>query len=130
MDPESETSLRGISTYSWCAGLGALGFLETGYLTYLKLTNTEVFCPIGGGSCSDVLNSDYSVVFGRILILGLVFLLFLLGVRRFGYWFLRIGCFLSMFLLSLDELVLLDWRGFSSMNLKLHWLLLFIVYED
>eukprot|EP00268_Persea_americana_P042474 TRINITY_DN4250_c0_g2_i3.p1 TRINITY_DN4250_c0_g2~~TRINITY_DN4250_c0_g2_i3.p1 ORF type:complete len:364 (-),score=78.52 TRINITY_DN4250_c0_g2_i3:336-1427(-) len=64
VEPESETSLRGISTYSWCAGLGALGFLETGYLTYVKLTNTDAFCPIGGGSCSDVLNSDYSVVFG------------------------------------------------------------------
>ncbi|KAF9620848.1 hypothetical protein IFM89_015089 [Coptis chinensis] len=54
----------GISIYNWSTGLGALGLLETGYLTYLKLTGTEAFCPVSGGSCTDVLNSDYAVVFG------------------------------------------------------------------
>ncbi|XP_020248381.1 thiol-disulfide oxidoreductase LTO1-like [Asparagus officinalis] len=66
-DPEAPlkgSSLLGISTNSWCAGLGTLGFLETGYLSYLKLTNSEAFCAVGGGSCRDVLNSDYSSVFG------------------------------------------------------------------
>lgn len=53
-----------ISTYSWCAGLGGLGLLETGYLTYLKLSNSDAFCPVGGGNCSDVLNSDYASLFG------------------------------------------------------------------
>lgn len=56
--------LLGISTYSLSAGLGTIGFLETSYLTYLKLTGSEAFCPVVGGSCSDVLNSDYSYVFG------------------------------------------------------------------
>ncbi|KAI4327802.1 hypothetical protein L6164_020220 [Bauhinia variegata] len=28
------------------------GFLETVYLTFLKLTNSEALCPIGGGNCS------------------------------------------------------------------------------
>lgn len=60
--------LRGISTSTWSAGLASLGFLETGYLTYLKLSNSEAFCPVGdgggGGSCGDVLNSVYSAVFG------------------------------------------------------------------
>uniref|UniRef100_A0A1D1YIB1 ATP-dependent zinc metalloprotease FTSH 1, chloroplastic n=1 Tax=Anthurium amnicola TaxID=1678845 RepID=A0A1D1YIB1_9ARAE len=55
---------RDVSPYSWCAGLGALGFLETCYLTFLKVTDSEAFCPVGGGSCGDVLNSDYAVVFG------------------------------------------------------------------
>ncbi|XP_024979917.1 thiol-disulfide oxidoreductase LTO1 [Cynara cardunculus var. scolymus] len=59
----SSTS-TGISSYSWCAGLGGLGFLETGYLTYSKLTGSDAFCPIGGGSCGDILNSNYAVVFG------------------------------------------------------------------
>ncbi|XP_008241994.1 PREDICTED: thiol-disulfide oxidoreductase LTO1 [Prunus mume] len=45
-------------------GLGGVGFLETTYLTYLKLTNSDAFCPIGGGSCGDILSSDYAVVFG------------------------------------------------------------------
>ncbi|XP_077231371.1 thiol-disulfide oxidoreductase LTO1-like [Tasmannia lanceolata] len=63
-EPEPSSTLSSISTYTWCAGLGALGFVETGYLTYLKLTNSTAFCPIGGGSCSDVLNSDYAIVFG------------------------------------------------------------------
>ncbi|KAI7731069.1 hypothetical protein M8C21_027055 [Ambrosia artemisiifolia] len=66
---ESEDKLvgsagSGISAYSWCAGLGGLGFLETGYLTYAKLTGSDAFCPVGGGSCGDVLNSDYAVVYG------------------------------------------------------------------
>lgn len=56
----------GISSYSWCAGLGGLGFLETSYLSYLKLTGSDAFCPIGGGSCSDVLNSNYAVVYGMV----------------------------------------------------------------
>ncbi|XP_057962911.1 thiol-disulfide oxidoreductase LTO1 [Malania oleifera] len=68
--PETEVKTKAsssgasISTYRWCAALGGLGFLETTYLTYLKLTNSEAFCPIGGGSCGDVLSSDYAVVFG------------------------------------------------------------------
>ncbi|XP_060196019.1 thiol-disulfide oxidoreductase LTO1 [Lycium barbarum] len=54
-----------ISAYNWCAALGGVGFLETSYLTYLKLTNSEAFCPVGdGGSCGDILNSSYSTVFG------------------------------------------------------------------
>ncbi|GAB2282489.1 ribosome biosynthesis protein lto1 [Dionaea muscipula] len=53
------------SSYRWCAALAGLGFLETSYLTYLKLSNSEAACPVGGGgACGDVLNSDYSVVYG------------------------------------------------------------------
>ncbi|TMX04180.1 hypothetical protein EJD97_011048 [Solanum chilense] len=55
----------GISAYNWCAALGGIGFLETSYLTFLKLTNSEAFCPVGdGASCGDILNSSYSAVFG------------------------------------------------------------------
>lgn len=53
-------------TYKLCAGLGGIGFLETTYLTFLKLTNSDAFCPTGaGGSCGDILNSDYAVVLGN-----------------------------------------------------------------
>nr|XP_051183452.1 thiol-disulfide oxidoreductase LTO1 isoform X2 [Lolium perenne] len=66
--PEQETpppsSLWGVSTSAWTAGVAGLGLLETGYLSYLKLTGSEAFCPVGGGGCGDVLDSDYSVVFG------------------------------------------------------------------
>ncbi|KAK6153172.1 hypothetical protein DH2020_012811 [Rehmannia glutinosa] len=54
----------GITAYKWCAGLGGIGFLETAYLTYLKLTNSDAFCPMGGGSCTTILTSAYSSVFG------------------------------------------------------------------
>lgn len=60
----SSSSTTSISAYNWCAGLGGLGFLETAYLTYLKLTNSDAFCPIGGGSCANILNSDYALLFG------------------------------------------------------------------
>ncbi|XP_042478668.1 thiol-disulfide oxidoreductase LTO1 [Macadamia integrifolia] len=66
-DSEAEEPYRpswSLSVYKWYAGLGALGFIETGYLTYLKFTNSDAFCPVGGGSCSDILNSDYAFVFG------------------------------------------------------------------
>ena len=66
-ESEPETTASAIAT-NWteklCAGLGGLGFIETTYLTYLKLTNSDAFCPIGGGSCGDILNSEYAVVFG------------------------------------------------------------------
>ncbi|XP_021736379.1 thiol-disulfide oxidoreductase LTO1-like [Chenopodium quinoa] len=77
-----------ISTYNWCAGLGGLGFLETAYLTYLKVSNTEPFCPVGGGSCSDVLNSDYAVILGVPLpLIGMTAygLIFLLGLKLGGW---------------------------------------------
>jgi hypothetical protein len=64
----SPPSLLGISTRTWSAGVAGLGFLETGYLTYLKLTGSEAFCPVSGGSCGDVLKSDYSEVFGNLLL--------------------------------------------------------------
>lgn len=52
------------STYNWRAGIGAVGIIETAYLTYLKLSGSDAFCPLGGGSCGDVLNSDYAFIFG------------------------------------------------------------------
>ncbi|XP_030485925.2 thiol-disulfide oxidoreductase LTO1 isoform X2 [Cannabis sativa] len=63
--PFSSPSPRDLS-YNLYSGLGAIGLLETTYLTYLKLTNSSVFCPIGGGSCSDILNSDYAQIFGVV----------------------------------------------------------------
>lgn len=65
LPPSSSTNL----TYKLYAGLGGIGFLETAYLTYLKLTNSAAFCPTGpgaGGSCGDILTSDYAVVFGNL----------------------------------------------------------------
>ncbi|KAJ0252212.1 Thiol-disulfide oxidoreductase LTO1 [Hirschfeldia incana] len=60
----SEVSINS-STYNWFTVLGSIGMLDTAYLTYLKLTGTDAFCPVGGGgTCGDVLNSDYAVVFG------------------------------------------------------------------
>ncbi|XVF59858.1 hypothetical protein PTKIN_Ptkin07bG0309500 [Pterospermum kingtungense] len=72
--PSSSSSLASSnSTYNWSAGLGAIGLVETTYLTYLKLSDSDAFCPLGGGSCGDVLNSDYAVVFGVPLpLVGLV----------------------------------------------------------
>ncbi|KAJ4777835.1 Thiol-disulfide oxidoreductase LTO1 [Rhynchospora pubera] len=70
---QKKGSLSGISSYTLSAALAGLGSLETGYLSYLKLTNSNVFCPIGSGTCGDVLDSDYSFVFGIPLpLVGLV----------------------------------------------------------
>ena len=55
-----------VSAYKWIAALGGIGLMETAYLTYLKLTNSDAFCPTGGGSCTTILTSDYSSVFGNL----------------------------------------------------------------
>eukprot|EP00252_Welwitschia_mirabilis_P018355 TRINITY_DN40792_c0_g1_i1.p1 TRINITY_DN40792_c0_g1~~TRINITY_DN40792_c0_g1_i1.p1 ORF type:complete len:378 (+),score=62.89 TRINITY_DN40792_c0_g1_i1:137-1270(+) len=60
---EDETNL-GMASHIWRAGAAALGFVETAYLTYTKLTDTDVYCPVGGESCGDVLNSPYANVLG------------------------------------------------------------------
>nr|VDC99046.1 unnamed protein product [Brassica oleracea] len=49
--------------YNWFTVLGGIGMLDTAYLTYLKLTGSDAFFPVGGGTCGDVVNSDYAVVF-------------------------------------------------------------------
>ncbi|XP_057756212.1 thiol-disulfide oxidoreductase LTO1-like [Arachis stenosperma] len=51
-------------THKLTTGIVGIGFLETSYLTYLKLTSSEAFCPIGGSPCGDILNSDYALIFG------------------------------------------------------------------
>ncbi|KAL3838872.1 hypothetical protein ACJIZ3_023463 [Penstemon smallii] len=53
-----------LAAYNWCAALGGVGFLETAYLSYLKFTDTDAFCPTGGASCTTILTSGYSYVFG------------------------------------------------------------------
>ncbi|CAO2818109.1 unnamed protein product [Amaranthus hypochondriacus] len=86
--PVPSSSSSNNSTYTWCAALGGLGFLETTYLTYLKISNTEPFCAVGGGSCSDVLNSDYAVVLGVPLpLIGMTAygLIMLLGLKLRGW---------------------------------------------
>lgn len=45
-------------------GLAAVGFVETAYLAFVKLSGGAVSCPLGGGTCNDVLNSEYATVFG------------------------------------------------------------------
>ncbi|KAG8088588.1 hypothetical protein GUJ93_ZPchr0010g10291 [Zizania palustris] len=57
----SPSILWGISTSTWSAGVAGLGFLETSYLNYLKLTGSEAFCPVAGGGCGNILESNYSV---------------------------------------------------------------------
>jgi hypothetical protein len=83
--PSSSSDGSAISAYDWCAGLGAIGFLETSYLTYIKLTNSDAFCPVGGGgTCGSVLNSDYSVVFGIKAILSFDSTSFRVGLDKKG----------------------------------------------
>lgn len=76
---------RVVSAYRWCAALGGVGFLETAYLAYLKLTDSDALCPIAEGSCNAVLNSDFASVFGIPLPLyGMVAygVVAVLGLRR------------------------------------------------
>ncbi|XLR03844.1 thiol-disulfide oxidoreductase LTO1-like [Arachis ipaensis] len=69
-EPDQETKVpatfsgSGEWTHKLTARIAGIGFLETSYLTYLKLTGSEAFCPIGGSPCGDILNSDYALIFG------------------------------------------------------------------
>ncbi|KAH9295972.1 hypothetical protein KI387_039560, partial [Taxus chinensis] len=60
LEENGETNLW----YGWGAGLAVLGLIETSYLTYMKVVGSDVYCPMEGGSCGDVLNSRYASVFG------------------------------------------------------------------
>lgn len=60
-EPETSTTDW---TYKLISGIAGIGFIETSYLAYLKFTGSDVFCPVGGDTCSSILNSDYAVVFG------------------------------------------------------------------
>jgi hypothetical protein len=53
--------------YGLVTGLAAVGLAETSYLTWVKLYGGAVSCPTDGATCSDVLNSDYAMVFGEAL---------------------------------------------------------------
>ncbi|RAL45802.1 hypothetical protein DM860_009666 [Cuscuta australis] len=118
VEKESKTELlsppsssdSSISSYTWCAFLGGIGFLETSYLTHVKLSGSDAFCHVVGGSCSNILNSSYSFVFGVPLPLmgmvayGLVAVLGLqlgrkwlpLGVEEANAQFLLLGTTTSM----------------------------------
>ncbi|XP_010531129.1 PREDICTED: thiol-disulfide oxidoreductase LTO1 [Tarenaya hassleriana] len=62
--PTTEGLSDSVTTYKWCTVLGGVGLIETAYLSYLKVTGSDAFCPVGGGTCGDVLDSDYASVFG------------------------------------------------------------------
>ncbi|BBN01953.1 hypothetical protein Mp_2g11540 [Marchantia polymorpha subsp. ruderalis] len=69
--PEVSPKLPSIP-YGLITGLASVGFLETGYLTWAKVTGGSVTCPIGAG-CSDVLDSSYAYVFGvPLALIGMV----------------------------------------------------------
>ncbi|KAK9838441.1 hypothetical protein WJX84_009733 [Apatococcus fuscideae] len=62
--PQPNAPKQGDDLPYWLVAiLASLGALQTGYLTYTKLTEGGVVCPLGGG-CSTVLSSDYATVFG------------------------------------------------------------------
>lgn len=154
MDSDSEAldkaSFLGVSTSSWCAALGAVGFLETAYLTYLKLFNSEAFCAVGGGGCNDVLNSEYSNIFGVPLpLIGMVSygLVTLLSVQQSGksllsgfgecdVRFLLLGTTTSMATASAYFLYLLGTKlpgtscSYCLISIFLSFSLLFITLKD
>ncbi|KAH0456021.1 hypothetical protein IEQ34_013928 [Dendrobium chrysotoxum] len=154
MDSDSGASDKvfflGLSTSSWCTGLGAVGFIETAYLTYIKLSNSEAFCAVAGGGCNDVLNSDYSNVFGVPLPLigmvsyGLVTLLSLQQSRRnllYGFGesdvrFLLLAITTSMATASTYFLYLLGTKlsgtvcSYCLISVFLSFSLLFITLKD
>ena len=52
-------------------GLGFIGLLDSAYLTWIKLSNTEAYCA-GIGQCDVVNSSEYAEIFGfPIALLGL-----------------------------------------------------------
>lgn len=51
-------------SYSFITGLGAVGLLETVYLTWSKLSGGSVVCPLGAAACADVLDSEYASIYG------------------------------------------------------------------
>jgi uncharacterized membrane protein len=64
--------------------LALLGVGISGYLTYVKLSNTTAVC-LGLGECETVQNSPYAVIFGiPIALLGLLAYVTILGLWWWG----------------------------------------------
>ncbi len=67
-------------------GLNLLGVGIAGYLSWVKLTNTEAFCG-GVGDCSTVQNSIYAYLLGvPVAYLGLLCYLALLALAIYNRW--------------------------------------------
>lgn len=122
----SSSSPASTSTYKWCAALGGIGLIETAYLTYLKLTNSDAFCPVGGGTCGDILNSDYAVVFGMFcLLLELSWIDWHFSRERvqckeFEAWSVRDGRLNSSWCTRVEvtQKNYFEWRGHFGVGLK------------
>ncbi|KAJ0251062.1 Thiol-disulfide oxidoreductase LTO1 [Hirschfeldia incana] len=99
------------SSYNLYTVLGGIGMLDTAYLTYLKLTGSDAFCPVGGGACGDVLNSDYALVFATTTMASAsAYFLYILSTKLSGssclYCLASAFLSFSLFFLSLKDVKL------------------------
>ncbi|KAL7104084.1 hypothetical protein ACP275_08G222300 [Erythranthe tilingii] len=83
--PSSSSVITGeddwsISSNRWCAALGGIGFLETAYLTYLQITDSDAFFPTEWGSSTTILTSAYIPLFGMA-----AYGLFFITLKNFGF---------------------------------------------
>lgn len=63
-----------------------IGFIDSAYLTIVKLTETPIYCTPGLGDCASVQNSPYSEIWGIPLsILGALAYLTLIAIYLFGH---------------------------------------------
>lgn len=53
-------------SYRAIAGLAAAGLADSAYLTAVKLLHLTPACPLTGGGCGGILNSEYSTLFGVV----------------------------------------------------------------
>ncbi len=82
---DKHTIINRIRTTIWITAL--VGLLTSGYLTYVKVFDTPIYCTPGLGDCSTVNSSSYSELWGiPIAIFGIlsflaIFLFVFLGER-------------------------------------------------
>jgi uncharacterized membrane protein len=62
-DSESSRGQQARIPYGFVTALATVGFVETAYLTWGKLSGASIACTVDG-SCTNVLDSSYATVFG------------------------------------------------------------------
>ncbi|MBI2444680.1 MAG: hypothetical protein HYV42_05595 [Candidatus Magasanikbacteria bacterium] len=122
--------------------LAAIGVSETVYLIRTRVAHEQPVCPIGGGSCTVVLESKYNHLLGiRNDFLGLAYYiitasiagLLVVGVEPLWFWgralplLIAGGALFSVFLTYLQGRVIRAWCFWCLMSALTTWLMTLII---
>lgn len=118
-----------------------IGFIDSAYLTYVKITHTSIYCTPGLGDCASVQNSQWSTLWGiPIALLGVIAYLVLiasylletrvLALQTYANWMIYgvsfFGFLYSIYLTLLEIFVIHAWCQWCAISAVCMTVLFFI----